>query len=226
MVDQLQNYRSKEVEDSANPDVMLTKLKKLIGFVRVWITLATILMLLLLLLNLRDAAKLPFDFLYTPTPTFTPTYTQTPTSTSTFTLTPSPTFTYTITPSQTPTNTLTLTPTLTDTVTLEPTVPPTLTISPTITETFTPSPTWTWTPSLTPTNTPKPLEYATLRWAMQLKSPDGLVSVNFPAGERVVVLDRNEASCLVRIYKEVKLGSDYISLTAWVSSATVGDVCP
>ena len=195
-------------------------------FVRFWVTLATILMLLLLLINLRDAGKLPFDFLYTPTPTFTPTFTPTPTSTSTFTVTPSPTLTYTVTPSQTPTHTLTLTPTLTDTVTLIPTETFTPTLSPTVTSTLTPSPTWTWTPSLTPTYTPVPLEYATLRWGMQLKSPDGLVSVNFPAGERVILLEKNEASCLVRIYKEVKLGSDYISLTAWVSSATVGQECP
>ena len=201
-------------------------------YVRAWITLATILMLLLLGLNLRDAGKLPFDFLYTPTPTHTPTFTLTPTSTATFTLTPSPTLTYTVTPSHTPTHTLTLTSTLTDTPTPIPTATFTATLSPTTTYTLTPSltPTATFTltrtPSSTPTFTPVPLEYGTLRWAVKLSSPDGYVSVNFPAGERVVIIDKNDQSCLVRIYKEVKLGTDYISLTAWVSSATVGQSCP
>jgi len=189
-------------------------------------------MLLLLLMNLRDAGKLPFDFLYTPTPTNTPTFTPTPTSTATFTLTPSPTLTYTVTPSHTPTYTLTATPTLTDTATPIPTDTLTPTLSPTATHSLTPSltPTATFTltrtPSSTPTFTPVPLEYGTLRWPVKLSSPDGYVNVNFPAGERVVILEINEGSCLVRIYKEVKLGSDYISLTAWVSSATVGQICP
>jgi len=226
MTNQLKNYRSDKIEDNANPEVMIKQLKKLMRFVRVWVTLATILLLLLLLINLRDAGQLPFDFLYTPTPTSTPTLTPTPTSTSTFTVTPSPTLTYTITPSLTPTATLTPPPTLTDTPTPVPTETFTPTLSPTATLTLTPSPTLTFTPSYTPTLPPKPIEYGTLRWGVNLSSPDGFVKVNFPAGEKVVILEKNEESCIDRIYKEVKLENDYISLTAWVPHSAVGQTCP
>jgi hypothetical protein len=226
MSNQIDNSRSANINDNTNPDVLLRRLKKMMRFVRVWVTLATILMLLLLLINLRDAGRLPFDFLYTPTPTATPTFTPTPTSTSTFTLTPSPTLTYTITPSPTATFTLTPSLTLTDTPSPIPTETSTPTLSPTITATLTLTPRPTLTPSYTPTLTPEPIEYATLRWGVNLSSPDGLVRASFPAGEKVVILEKNEDSCLVRIYKEVKLGNDYISLTAWVEHDAVGQTCP
>jgi len=120
-----------------------------------------------------------------PAPTVTATTTATPTVTGTpLPLTPTVTPTPTITPTATVVPTETPPPPTLTTATPTPTITPTATVTPTptITPTATPSPTPTPTPTLTPTMSLTTTEVEIGPGGGTLRSADGRVEVQFPAG--------------------------------------------